>query len=195
MKKDLIVFAIIIWIFAICLCSCNARKSETTKKEETTKSDLTINSDKSNNSNLEYLAESNIKTNSVKKADQQNQSESDELTVEPIDFTKPSVYTDPSGKKHVLENAKMTNKKNKQNTKTNSSNSSNSDEFHKAELNYQNEKKAKTAAKIKAEKELAEKNKKVEKEAFSFWNYSLLLLPLALMFVVWKVYKKLNPLV
>jgi hypothetical protein len=191
--------AVILWLLILLtsffMMSCNARKVESNKKEEATKTDVTLNSDNSDNSSLEIKEDFNIKKTSTSKVDQQNQSESDELTVEPIDNTKPSIYTDPSGKKHVLENAKMTNKKNKQNTKTNSSNSDNFDEFRKAELKYQNEQKAKLAAKLKAEKELSEKNKKVDKEEFSSWNFLLLLIPIALMIVVWKVYKKLNPIV
>jgi hypothetical protein len=190
--------ALILWILILLtsflMISCNARKSETNKKEEKTKTDLALNSDNSINSSLEIKADFNIKKTAISKTDQQNESESDELTVEPIDNTKPSVYTDPSGKKHVLENAKMTNKKNKQETKTNSSNSSNSEEFHKAESKYQNEQKAKLAAKLKAEKELAEKNKKTDKAEFSSWNYLLLLFPIGLAIVAWIVYKKLNPL-
>jgi Flp pilus assembly protein TadB len=191
--------AVLLWLLILLtsflMMSCNARKAESNKKEEATKTDITLNSDNSDNSSLEIKEDLNIKKTSTSKVDQQNQSESDELTVEPIDNTKPSIYTDPSGKKHVLENAKMTNKKNKQETKTNSSNSNNSEEFRKAELKYQNEQKAKLAAKLKAEKELAEKNKKVDKAEFSSWNFLLFLIPIALMLVVWKVYKKLNPIV
>lgn len=192
MKKTIttILLGLTIWF-----TSCTARKSETNKKEEATKTDIAINSDNSSNSSLDLKEDINIKKNAVSKIDQQNQSESDELTVEPIDNSKPSVYTDPSGKKHVLENAKMTNKKNKQETKTNSSNSSNSEEFRKAELKYQNEQKAKLAAKIKAEKELAEKNKKIDKEAFSSWNYLLFLFPVGLIVLAWIVYKKVESVV
>jgi len=191
--KNIIIQIVLFFGLSLAI-SCNARKSETNKKEEATKTDIAVNSDNSSNSSLDIKEDSNIKKTEVSKVDQQNQSESDELTVEPIDNTKPSVYTDPAGKKHILENAKMTNKKNKQETKTNSSNSSNSEEFHKAELKYQNEQKSKLAAKIKAEKELAEKNKKAEKEAFSSWNFLLLLFPVGLIVVAWIVYKKLNPL-
>jgi len=180
---------------AMSLTSCTARKSETNKKEEATKTDIAINSDNSSNSSLDTKEDFNIKKTAVSKVDQKNQSESDELTVEPIDNTKPSVYTDPSGKKHVLENAKMTTKKNKQETKTNSSNSDNSEEFHKAELKYQNEQKTKLAAKLKAEKELSEKNKKAENAGFSSWNYLLFLFPIGLIIVVWRVYKNLNPVI
>jgi thiol:disulfide interchange protein len=191
--------AIILWSLILftsfLIMSCNARKSEINKKEEAIKTDITINSNNSSNSSLDTKEDLNIKKALVSKIDQQTQSESDELTVEPIDNTKPSIYTDPSGRKHVLENAKMTNKKNKQNTKTNSSNSSNSEELQKAELKYKNEQQAKTAAKIKAEKELSEKNKKAENAGFSSWNYLLFLFPIGLIIVVWRVYKKLNPVV
>lgn len=185
-------FWILVLAIAFLLNSCGARKSEVLKKQEDSKTETIINSSNSNNSILDAKETESVKAVSNTTTEQQNKQEAEEFTVEPIDSAKPSIYIASNGQKYVLQNAKLHYTKKQQNTKTNSSNSSNSDKFYSKEATEKKQSLTNLQAKEKSEKKVNQKNKTTAKEAFSSWNYLLFLLPL--MFLAWRVYKNLNPI-
>jgi hypothetical protein len=195
MKTASIIIRIIIIILGIYLAvSCGARKSETTKKEETTKTDFSRIFRNSGNSHEILKSDLNLQTNYSNYLFDLSKSNSYEFSFEPEDKTKPAIYTDPNGQKHIVENGKLNSKKTTEEKNINSGNSGNSQQILKTELEKKSNYIQRLETQIKEIKRLSDKNKKVEKEELSFWNYLLILIPIGLMLIVWNVYKKLNPI-
>jgi hypothetical protein len=165
---------IIIILLALVLSFCGARNAEKTRLHEAQKTEITSNSDKFEKE------ESNIKENSITKVDDKNETVTEETVYEPSDPSKPASVIDANGKKTVLNNAKKTHKKITQKNNTKTGNSSNSEKFHKSELSELSKFKAKAATK-KAAEEI-----KVDREAWSVWNFLWLLIPIGLIVIIWR---------
>jgi len=192
MKKN-----IQLYFIAIFLISCGARKTELAKKEESIKKDFSGFFRNSGNSEEFLNQDFNIRKWSLLKVDTQNDIETEEITVEPDDPTKPSSYTDPNGKKHIFENSKMTNKKTKSQNRTKSENSQNSDESLKLELQKKREQELIVAAKLKEEAAKLEAIKNTKRDQWSLWNLLWILIPIGLILLIialWKKYKSKNPI-
>lgn len=162
-----------IWFFAI-LCgvlnSCGARKAEKNRTSEASKIET------SNKSIVEKSDESNVKKTEKNIVDDKNETVTKETSYEPIDPTKPASVIDPDGKKHELNNSKKTTRETTQKNNTKTDNSRNSEEFHKSELSELSESGTKADIK-KADVEI-----KVERSAWSMWNFLWLLIPIGLYF-------------
>ena len=100
---------------------CSSRKKTLEENKEEIKIDNSSNSENSSNSN------SNIKVNNVTVVDDKNQTVTVKKTYSPVDATKPASVTDPSGKKHDLNNADYTEETTTQKNDTKIRNSSNSE--------------------------------------------------------------------
>lgn len=188
----------IIIILSILLCSCGARKTETTKKEETTKTDFSGFFRNSGISQEFLKTDLDLQTNFNSNLMDLSKVNSYEFTFEPEDKTKPAVYTDPSGQKHTVENGKLTRKNTTEEKNINSGNSGNSQLSQKSDLVKKDDQQSEGTIKGNSEATSSEKNKKAEREQWSLWNLLWLLIPIVLVFAVWKLwknYKKINPLV
>lgn len=177
--------------------SCGSRKKDSSKKEESIKTDFSGIFRNSGNSQEFLNLDFNFTKSALTKGEQLFESEKEEFSIKPIDPSKPATYTGPNGKKHVLENAEMTNKKGKDISITKSEKSENSQEFLKAELQKKAEQKAELEAKIIVEAKKREADLHVDRKAFSLWNLFWLLIPVGLFFVIKffvNKYKSNNPL-
>lgn len=177
--------------------SCGSRKKDSSNKEESSKTDFSGIFRNSGNSQEFLNLDFNFKKSSLTTADQQSESEKEEFSIKPIDPSKPATYTGPNGKKHVLENAEMTNKKVRDISKTKSEKSENSQEFLKAELQKKAEQKAELKAKIIAEAKKREADLHLERKSSGLWNLLWILIPIALFFIIkfwWKKFKSNNPI-
>lgn len=193
MKMKKLLFILV--LFSV--LSCGSRKKDSSKKEESIKTDFSGIFRNSGNSQEFLNLDFNFTKSSLTKGEQLFESEKEEFSIKPIDPSKPATYTGPNGKKHVLENAEMTNKKGKGISKTKSEKSENSQEFLKAELQKKAEQKAELEAKIIAEAKKREADLHLDRKAFSLWNLLWLLIPVGLFFVIKffvNKYKSNNPL-
>lgn len=183
---------IILLLTAILFFACTARKSETNKKEQSTKTDYSGIFRNSGNAQEFLKTDLDIQTNYKNYLFDLSKINTYEFSFEPDDKTKPGTYIDPNGQKHIVENGKLNSKKTTEEKNINSGNSGNSQQILKSELEKKSNYIFQLETYIKEIKRLSDKNKKTENEGFSISNYLLLLLPIGLMFVAWKVYKSLN---
>lgn len=193
MKMKKLLFILV--LFSV--LSCGSRKKDSNKKEESNKTDFSGIFRNSGNSQEFQNLDFNFTNESLTKADQSIESEKEDFSVEPSDPTKPATYTDPNGKKYVLDNAKLTNKKSKHRSKTKSVKSENSQELLKAELQKKAEQKAELKAKIIAEAKKREADLHLERKSSGLWNLLWILIPIALFFIIkfwWKNFKSNNPI-
>lgn len=165
-NKTLIGSAILVVIFFL-LCSCSARKvsKSNTESKETTKSETA----KTDSSKVVTNIESNTKI--------VDSSDSEEITFEPVDNTKPMVV---NSKTYL--NARISTKKVKTNkVTTNDLNVSKTAQNSVKEVNKQ-----------QSSKEVKAEVKNVEKKQFNFLNlwWLLLLIPL---YLLYKRYRGLLP--
>lgn len=187
--KKLINFWLIVFVIAFIVNSCGARKSETHKKEETTKTDFSGFFGNSGNS-LDFLNTNfNLQHDLFSKTGSNNVSEIDEFTVEPKDSSKLAVYIDPYGNKHTLENSKLTSKKSKQNINTKSEKSEKIKENTTSNSNKEYNFNAEHKANLNAESIISEADKNVKRDEWSPWNLFWLLIPIAIISGIWKLYK------
>jgi len=190
--KNNIIFWIIVLVGTVILNSCTARKSATDKKEQSTKTDYSGVFRNSGNAQEFLKTDLNIHTNYKNYLFDLSKISSYEFSFEPDDKTRPGTYIDPNGQKHVVENGKLNSKKTTEEKNIKSENSGNSQQILKSELEKKSNYIIQLETYIKEIKRLSEKNKKTEKEGFSFWNYFLILIPIGLMIIVWILYKKLK---
>ena len=170
--KILFVFWIGLTIFL--LSSCGASKSDKNKTKEETKKEA------SNKSTVDAATESNVKKTEKTTVDDQNQTTTKETTYEPIDNTKPSSIIDPDGKETKLNNSKKTTRETTQKNNTKTAVAKASDENHKSKTSAKSESNNKSDAKKSG---LVVKR---ENEGFSFWNLLWLLIPAAVIYLIWK---------
>lgn len=184
-KYSLIISFSIAFLMLFTFLSCGVVKKDKNKTEEATKTEI---EDKSKNDKSE-IGESqndiNIKKWQESTISDQDQTESIKEVIEPLDPTKEASYTDASGQKQILNNAKKTTetKKEKNNKKTESATKTDTSE----KLIKKSAKKelavfvsmAKSAAKNAAE------DIHVERKYFSAWNLLWLLIPIGIYFI-WK---------
>jgi hypothetical protein len=161
-------------LLALMICSCGARKSDKSRLDEVQKTEITDNSGKV------QKEESNIRENSTIKVDDKNKIKTTETKYKPVDPTKEASVTTPDGKKHNLNNAEIVIKETEQQNNTKTDNSTNSEQFHKSEVSELSEFKAK--ADVKKASEVI----KIDREAWSIWNWLWLLVPIGLIVIVWK---------
>lgn len=172
---------LLIWIIAISMAfafnSCGARKSEKARTEETIETEIAYKSkiDKSE------VLDSNVKKSETTIVDDQNQTTTVKKTMEPVDPEKPSSYTDDTGKKKELNNAKetieTTTKKN--NTKTESD--------IKTNASVKTDKKDFEQKDLKINQDIVKKDEEinVDRKAWSIWNIAWLLLVIPV-YWLWK---------
>ncbi|MRX40573.1 hypothetical protein GJU43_14890 [Flavobacterium sp. LC2016-23] len=133
----------------------------------------------------------NLKKWSFSNATDLSELESEEMTVEPSDPTKPAVYTDPGGKKYILINAKITKKKENRKNKINSGNSGNSELKLKIDNKKREAQETKVLTSVKTSAKIASAKKNTDRKQFSTWNLLWLLL-LLIPVLAWRVYKKIR---
>ncbi|MEO8534260.1 MAG: hypothetical protein ABI441_10930 [Flavobacterium sp.] len=192
MKKTILIF------LAFILFACGARKSDITKKEETLKTDFSGFFRNSGNSESLLKTDLNLKRNYLFNWSDNSKTTSEEFKLEPDDPTKPSSFTMPNGQKYIFENAKLTSKNSKQENDIKKENSGNSEEILKTDHSKKAKQLSEAQIKQKAEAYLVEKNKKIEREKWSYWNILWLLIAVLIILAAWKLwekYKKVNPAV
>lgn len=164
----------------ILFCSCGARQAEKKRTEESSKTELTNFSkiDKSENT------ESNIKKSESVIINDQDQTTTIEETVEPLDASKSASYTDSTGKKQELNNAKKTIKTTVKNNNTKTESAAKTEASVKIDKKESEAKNSKTKA--VAEKKANDLN--IKRDAWSLWNLSWLLVPIVV-YLGWKRFK------
>jgi len=183
MKKLNIIYAALIFVFLLSMCSCGARKSTVDKSKEETKTEI------KDNSVNEIKTDTNVKTTTTVKTDDKNETVTEETILEPADNTKESFVIEKDGTKVVLNNVKKTVKKTTQKNNTKSESA-----IVKVENLLEVLKQNKEVKQTKTTKKEI-KTKQVDKKQFStFVMMCVVAFGLILLWCVYRFYKKL-PLV
>jgi len=164
------------------MCSCGARKVNKSQSKEETKTEL------SDNSTIENKSETNVKTTTVVSVDDKNETVTEETTYEPVSLDTESYVINPDGSKTVFGNAKKTVKKTTKKNNTKSELVSKTDELKKETEHEQKDVKAVTVSKKE------NSSKQIDKKAFSPFNLLWFIIPICIIYVFYRIYKKL-PLV
>jgi len=177
MKNKLTKLSIGLFI-GLVLIGCSARKTQTEIiKEESN----VVNAD---NSIIDKKSETNVKQISTVAVDDKNEIVSKEEVYEPIDPTKEASIIDSNGNKIILNNSKKTTKtithKNNIQTKINSNFDSkqNSSSKEQKRINQTSTSKKNN------------KSKFVDKKAFNWFNLLFFIVPLALLYYLFKKYRE-----
>lgn len=160
------------------LVSCGARQKEKSSSSDSSKMERAevLNSEKESNSKSNL--ESNIKKTNETIVDDKNQTVTETVTVEPIDPTQPSSYTDENGKKQDLNNTKKTKTKTIQNNNTKASSRSQENGHTKLSEESTEQEKAKSTSKenLQVDKETDDLNLKRESFPIGWIIFSLVVL-------------------
>lgn len=165
-------------LIAMGLISCGARKVNKEHSKEETKSEVV------DNSVIEKQTHTNVKTTTTVKVDDKNETVTEETTVSPEDNTKEAFIIEKDGTKVVLNNTKKVYKKTTQKNNTQSDIIKNIDEVKKEAVKEQ--KSIKQVNTSKKENSV----KKVDKKAFNPLNLFWLIIPIALIYFLYRQYKK-----
>lgn len=168
------------FVTSMWLMSCGSRKSEKTNKSDSSKTELT---DLSKN-DKSIVEDSNIKSSEKITINNQDQTTIIEETIEPLDVLKPASFVE-NGKKQELFNSKKTTKTTVKNNNTKMEIASKKDN----KTNIVQKEKKQNNIKKKAESKKEQSKKKVDREAYSFWNWLWLLIPVVLVISNWKKIK------
>lgn len=180
MKTILKTFVILTILSLIWLClSCGSRKVNKEHSKEEIKTEVV------DNSVIEKQSESNIKQTTNIKVDDKNEIVSKEDTFEPIDPTKEASIIDENGKKTILNNSKKTSK-----STTQKNNTSVSANVALTETKKQAVKEQKAVKQVNTSK--SENNSKaIDKKQFNPLELLWLIVPLLIIYWVYRKYKKL----
>jgi len=173
----------ILWIasllFIWLIWGCGARHVQKSESKEETKTELT------DNSVTEKQIETNIKTETKLTVDDKNESVTQEESYEPIDPTKEASVIDSNGKKTILNNSKKVVKTEAKKNNTISELVNKTDELKKEADKEQK------AVKQVNESTKENNSKEVKKEPFNVFNLFWFIIPIAIIYIFYRIYKKL----
>lgn len=176
--KILIISAVLslVWLFL----SCGSRKVQIEKQKEETKTEIT------DNSVTEKQTETNVKTETILKVDDKNESVTTETTYSLEDPTKEAYVIEKDGTKVVLNNVKKIVKTETKKNNTQSELINKTDEFKK-----ESEKEQKSVEQVNTSTK-ENKSKKAEREPFNWLNLLWFLIPIAVIYYFYRKYKNLT---
>lgn len=188
----------ILFIFCLLsLISCGARKVDRKYEELKVDTEKKIDSVGKSASDTKKVEDSNIKTSSSTKVDDQGEIIIKETTYEPGDITKSSIITDENGKKIILENVKKTTKETIRKNKLKTENTLNKDEVVSKTDELQKNDEVKLSKVDKDKSGTILDTKAVDKKAFNILNLLWLLIPIGLVLLLywaWKRYRSIIPI-
>jgi FtsZ-interacting cell division protein ZipA len=176
--KILIITLLIALIWLLCL-SCGARKVQKEHSKEEAKTAL------KDNSVTEKHIDTNVKSEAKTTIDDKDETVTEETTYTPADPTKESYVIEKDGTKTVLSNAKKIVKKETKKNNTQSELVSKTDELKKESV------KEKKAVKQSSASKKENSSKEVKKEPFNWFNMLWFLIPIAIIYIFYRIYKKL----
>lgn len=169
-------------LIALGLISCGARQVKKEQSKEETKTETV------DNSVIEKQVYTNVKTTFEIKVDDKNESVTTETTYSPEDPTKEAYVIEKDGTKVILNNSKKTVKTETKKNNTQSELVNKTDELKNEVIHEQKAVKQVTVSKKE------NNSKEIDKKAFSPFNLLWLLIPALIIYIFYRIYKKL-PLV
>lgn len=164
-------------------CSCSAKKTDKTSQSEISKLEIT---DLSKNDKSTVL-ENNIKSSEKITVNDQDKTTTVEETIEPVDTSKPAIYTDKNGQKQELHNTKKTTKTTIKNNNTKTEIAFKKDNRTNIVQNEKQQTNIKKAAKTKKVATAVQ----VDRKALPLWNLRWLLV-IVPVYLVWKNWSKIT---
>jgi hypothetical protein len=180
------------------LNSCGARKTDKNRTQEAEKSELSSlekESVKDENSTLSKETEkenSNVKEEITKAVDDKNETVKETKTWTPVDPNKLSKVKDKNGTIQEFENVVLKEEREttKNNTKTNENSKSEKLENKQSNKEVQADQKKESERQKELQEKAAAKKAaeeiKIDREAWSIWNWLWLLVPIGLIVIIWK---------
>lgn len=169
-------------LIAMGLISCSARKVNKEHYKEETKSEVT------ENSVIEKQTDTNVKTTTTVKVDDKNETVVTETIYSPVNSLEESFIVEKDGIKTVLKNTTKTVRTEHKKNNTQSELIGNSEQLKKETV-----KKQKAVKQVNTSKK-ENSVKKVDKKAFNPLNLLWLIIPIALIYFLYRQYKKYTTL-
>lgn len=185
-------------LLALAICSCGARKTDKSRIQEASESELSAGEkevSKEENSTLEreYQKENlNVKEENTKAVDDKNETVKETKTWTPVDPNKSSKVIDDKGKVQEFVNAVLKEEREttKNNIKTNETAKSEKTENKQSDKEVQAEQKKESDRQKELEQKAAAKKSgeeiKIDRSAWSVWNWLWLLIPVGLIILAVK---------
>lgn len=187
--KNHLLFWLLVLSIAFLLNSCGARKSEVLKKQEDSKTEKTELAEKNTNTSISSTDTKTETKQENTKVISENETVIEETTDTPIDGSNVSEIIHPDGTKTIFKNVirktKKTRIKNNQNSISSVNQISNTASESKSNQIQQEKKQSKSLEK----KSTSQKEKLVQKDSWSAWNLLWFIVPLLLLYYLFKKYR------
>lgn len=184
-----VLFWIFIFSIAFLLNSCGARKSEVLKKQEASKTEKTELVEKNTNTSISATDTKSETKQENTKVVAENETVIEETTDTPIDGSVVSEIIHPDGSKTIFKNVirktKKTRIKNNQNAVSSVNNFSNT----VSEIKSNQVKQEKRQYNSIEKKSSSQKEKLVQKESWSVLNFLWLIVPVMVLYYLFKKYQ------
>jgi hypothetical protein len=184
-RNGLILWALIL-LTSFLLMSCGARKAESSKTKEAAKAEFSDQSKSEQAEQSQTKGETNVKKSEQIIISDNNQSQTIIETVQPVDPTKLATYKDKNGKLQELNNAKVITQTTTQKNNTKTGVETKTEASGKSESQSNKKGSENKDIKAKSGSEKLAKEKVVNREAWSIFNFLWLLVPAAVLYYVWK---------
>lgn len=192
MKNDKIKY-LLFWLLVISIAfllnSCGARKSEVLKKQEDSKTERTELVEKNTNTSISSTDTKTETKQESTKVISENETVIEETTDTPIDGSAVSEIIHPDGTKTIFKNVirtiKKTRSKNNQNAVSSFNQISNTASESKSNQIQQEKKQSNLLEK----KSTSQKEKLVQKESWNVLNLLWLIIPVLLLYYLFKKYQ------
>lgn len=179
MKKLNVIYGCLVFVFLVAMCSCGARKVSKQAYKEETKSEVV------DNSVIEKQTDTNVKTTTTLKVDSKNETVIKKTTYEPQDNSKESSITESDGTKTVLNNTKKTVEETIKRNNIQTQLSGNTEQVIKEAVKEQ-----KAVKQVNTSKK-GNSAKNIDRKAFNPLNLLWFIMPLLIIYVFYRIYKKL----
>lgn len=184
-----VLFWVLVISIALLLNSCGARKSEVLKKQEASKTEKTEFEEKNTNTSISATDTKTETKQESTKVISENETVIEETTDTPIDGSAISEIIHPDGTKTIFKNVirktKKTRSKNNQNSVSSVNQIYNASSESKINQVQQEKKQSNSVEK----KSSIQKEKLVQKEAWSVWNLIWLIASALLLYYLFKKYR------
>lgn len=192
MKNDKIkrlLFWLLVISIAFLLNSCGARKSEVLKKQEDSKTERTELVEKNTNTSISSTDTKTETKQENTKVISENETVIEETTDTPIDGATVSEIIHPDGTKTIFKNVIRTKKKTRSKNNQNAVSSFNQISNTASESKSNQIQQEKKQSNLLEKKSTSQKEKLVQKESWNVLNLLWLIIPVLLLYYLFKKYQ------
>ena len=188
-KINHLLFWLLVFSTAFLLNSCSARKSEVFKKQEASETERTELVEKNTNTSISSTDTKTETKQENTKVISENETVIEETTDTPIDGSAVSEIIHPDGTKTIFKNVMRTIKKTRSKNNQNAVSSFNQISNTASESKSNQVKQEKKQSNLLEKKSTSQKEKLVQKESWSILNLLWLIVPVLVLYYLFKKYR------